>query len=509
VQLILIVRGADGGCGRTDMVTQGMYEQLFIGGQWVGSEGGGKSDVISPSTELVIDSVVSASTADIDRAVSAARTALETGEWAGGTPADRLALLQRFRDLLAEHRDELSDILTDEIGCPTTQARTVQLDAPLAVLDAYLGLGTEYPFRFIRTSVGGRALITREPVGVVAAIAPWNVPVGIAVQKIAPALLAGCTVVFKPAPESPLNAYRLAELFVEAGLPPGVVNVVPADRDVSSYLVSHPGVDKVTFTGSTAAGRRIAAQCGQDIRRVSLELGGKSAGIVLDDADLDDTVERLRMGSLRNSGQICSLKTRLLVSTRRHADFVERLIGMVESMPVGDPHDAGTQIGPMITARQRERVEGYIAAGRQQGARSVLGGGRPAHLDRGWFVEPTIFTGVTPDMTIAQEEIFGPVLAVLAYDDEDEAVAIANDSAYGLNGAVYTTDFDRGLAVAQRIRSGAVELNGSSIGPTAPMGGFKSSGLGRENGPEGLGAFIELRAIGLPAGYDVTGIPSD
>jgi aldehyde dehydrogenase (NAD+) len=490
-------------------VTHGNYDQLFIGGQWVPSEGDGKADVISPSTEVVIDSVVSASRADVDRAVSAARSALETGEWARSTPEDRIALLQRFRDLLSGHRDELANLLTDEIGCPIAQTRTVQLDAPLAVLDAYLTLAPDYPFRSTRTSANGRALITREPVGVVAAIAPWNVPVGIAVQKMTPALLAGCTVVFKPAPESPLNAYFLAELFIKAGLPPGVVNVVPADRDVSSYLVTHPGVDKVTFTGSTAAGRRIASLCGQDIRRVSLELGGKSAGIVLDDADLDATVELLRMGSLRNSGQICSLKTRLLVSKRRHADFVDRLIGMVESMPVGDPHDVDTQIGPMITSQQRERVEGYITAGREQGARIVLGGGRPAHLDRGWFVEPTIFTDVAPDMTIAQEEIFGPVLAVLTYDDEDEAVSIANDSSYGLNGAVYTTDLDRGLTVAQRIRSGAVEINGSPIGQSAPMGGFKCSGLGRENGPEGLSSFLELRAIGLPAGFDVTGLPSD
>jgi acyl-CoA reductase-like NAD-dependent aldehyde dehydrogenase len=383
------------------MVTHGNYDQLFIGGEWVCSAGGGKADVISPSTEVVLDSVVSASTADIDRAVSAARSALEAGDWARSAPENRLAVLQRFRHLLAEHRDEFADLLTDEIGCPIAQTRTVQMDAPLAVLDAYLALGPNYPFKSIRTSATARALITREPVGVVAAITPWNVPVGIAVQKIAPALLAGCTVVFKPAPESPLNAYRLAELFVEAGLPLGVVNVVPADRDVSSYLVTHPGVDKVTFTGSTAAGRRIASLCGQDIRRVSLELGGKSAGIVLDDADLDATVELLRMGSLRNSGQICSLKTRLLVSKRRHADFVDRLTAMVGSMPVGDPHDADTQIGPLITAAQRERVEGYISSGRQQGARIVLGGGRPAHLDRGWFVEPTIFTDVTPDMRIA------------------------------------------------------------------------------------------------------------
>ena len=491
------------------MVRQGNYDRLFIGGQWVEPAGAATIDVVCPTTEEVVASVVAASTADADRAVAAARTAFDEGGWPSSAIEKRMEILGRLRALLAAHQGEMAELLTDEMGCPITQARTVQVHNPLAVLDAYLELASDYPFRSMRSSATGRALLTREPVGVVAAVVPWNVPVGIAVQKITPAILAGCTLVLKAAPEAPLNAYFLAELLAEAGLPAGVVNVIASERDVSEYLVTHPGVDKVAFTGSTAAGRRIASLCGQDIRRVTLELGGKSAGIILDDADLDDTVERLRMGSLRNSGQVCSLKTRLVVSTRRHGELLERLVSLVESMPVGDPHDTATQIGPMVNARQRDRVEDYIEAGQIQGAKMIVGGGRPRHVDRGWFVEPTIFTDVAPDMRIAQEEIFGPVLAVLTYDDEDEAVAIANNSSYGLNGAVYTTDLEHGLTVAQRIRSGTVELNGHPIGHSAPMGGFKTSGLGRENGPEGLDAFVELRAIGLPPEFDLAGIPSD
>ena len=299
-------------------------------------------------------------------------------------------------------------------------------------------------------------------------------------------------------PETPLDAYLLADMLVSAGLPDGVVSIVPTDREVSEYLVTHPGVDKVAFTGSTAVGRRIASLCGRDLKRVTLELGGKSAAVILDDADLDATVESLRLGSLRNSGQICSLKTRIVVSRRREDELLDRLTAMVASMPVGDPADPATQIGPLVSARQRDRVEGYIAAGRAQGAKAVMGGSRPAGLDRGWFVEPTIFTGVGPSMTIAQEEIFGPVLAVLAYDGEEQAVAIANDSDYGLNGAVFTTDLNHGLAVARRIRTGTVELNGNSAGFCSPMGGFKNSGIGREAGPEGFDAYVEPKSIGLP-----------
>ena len=282
------------------------------------------------------------------------------------------------------------------------------------------------------------------------------------------------------------------------GLPDGVVNIVPAGNEASEHLVRHAGVDKVTFTGSTAAGRRIAAVCGQDIRRVTLELGGKSAAIVLDDADLDATVAALRFGSLRNNGQICSLKTRILVPRARRRAFVDRLTAMIASMPVGDPADPATEIGPLVSAQQRERVEQYIAAGRAQGATVVMGGGRPAGLSRGWFVEPTVFVDVEPSMRIAREEIFGPVLAVLSYDDEEQAVALANDSDYGLNGAVFTADPERGVEVARRIRTGTVEINGASAGRHAPAGGFKRSGIGRENGPESFDAYTELKSIGLP-----------
>jgi acyl-CoA reductase-like NAD-dependent aldehyde dehydrogenase len=366
------------------------------------------------------------------------------------------------------------------------------------VIDAYLDIASDYPFRSIRSGDTGSALVTREPVGVVAAVAPWNVPMGISMQKIVPAVLAGCTVVLKPASQTPLDALLLAELIEKAGFPHGVVNVVPAERAASEYLVTHPGIDKVTFTGSTAAGRRIAALCGNDLRRITLELGGKSAAIVLDDADLESTVEAMRLGAFRNTGQVCTLKTRVLVSTARETEFVDRLCAMVDSMPIGDPLEDATQIGPLFADHQRETVERYIAIGRDEGAILVKGGGRPAGFDRGWFVEPTIFTGVEPEMTIAQEEIFGPVVAVMTYSNENEAIELANNSSYGLNGAVFTADLHHGLELASRIRTGVVELNGHPVGMKAPFGGFKSSGIGRENGPEGLDSYTEVRSIGLP-----------
>jgi acyl-CoA reductase-like NAD-dependent aldehyde dehydrogenase len=278
-----------------------------------------------------------------------------------------------------------------------------------------------------------------------------------------------------------------------------VLNVLPASREVSEYLVGHDGVDKLTFTGSTGVGRRLASICGQNLTRATLELGGKSAAVILDDADLDAAVEALRLGSLRNSGQICSLKTRILVSNRRHDEFIDRMRGLLGSMPVGDPRDPATQIGPMVTSRQRDSVQGYIEAGKSEGATPVVGGGR-APVDRGWFVDPTVFTDVTPDMRISLEEVFGPVLAVLRYDDEDMAVDLANHSPYGLNGAVFTSDLDHGVAIASRIRTGTVEINGNSAGFHAPVGGFKDSGIGREAGYEGLEAYVEPKSYGLP--YD-------
>ena len=480
------------------MVRQGHYDRLFIGGEWVEPATADRIDVISPVTEEAIASVPSGTPVDIDRAVAAARAAFEGG-WAASPLEVRTGVLERLRGRIAAATDEIAELITEEMGCPIAQARSIQLPSALDILDSYIAVAREYPFREVRRSLSGAtALVVREPIGVVAAVTPWNVPLCIPLQKLVPALLTGCAVVLKPAPETPLTSYFLAELLGQAGLPPGVVNVVPADRETSEYLVTHRGVDKVTFTGSSAAGRRIAALCGQDLRRVTLELGGKSAAVVLDDADLGETVEALRMGSFRNNGQICTLKTRVLVSTRRHDELVERLVALVESMPVGDPLREATQIGPLVSARQRGVVEGYLEIARGEGTKVAVGGGRPEGIARGWYVEPTVLTEVEPDMRIAQEEIFGPVLSVLPYSDEDDAVAIANNSAFGLSGAVFATDLEHGVEVAARIRTGTVELNGSPAGLAAPMGGVKWSGIGRENGPEGLDAYVEPKAVGLP-----------
>lgn len=476
------------------------YDQLFIDGKWVQPASPARIEVVSPFTEAPIGSVPAAATEDVNRAIAAARAAFDEGPWPRTTLDERITILGKVRESLETHRDEFAELISEEMGCPISQSKSIQLGAPLSLLDAYIELAQTFPFRDLRLADSGNALVTREPVGVVAAVVPWNVPLTVAVQKIAPALLTGCTVVLKPAPETSLSTFALARLFEDSGLPHGVLNVLPADRAVSEYLVGHQDVDKVTFTGSTAAGRKIAAICGQNLTRVTLELGGKSAAIVLDDADLDATVESLRFGSLRNSGQICSLKTRLLVPNRLHDEFIDRLRALIDSMPVGDPHDPNTQIGPMVSARQRDIVRNYIEVGKGEGAEAVIGGTKPAR-QRGWFVEPTVFTKVEPDMKIALEEIFGPVLTVLPYEDVDSAVRIANHSAYGLNGAVFSGDIDRGLAVASRIRTGAVEINGNPVGFHAPVGGFKASGIGREAGHEGLESYVEPRSHGLPRDY--------
>jgi acyl-CoA reductase-like NAD-dependent aldehyde dehydrogenase len=476
------------------------YDSLFIDGDWQKPTGADTIDVISPATEEVIGSVPSASTEDVDRAVRAARNAFDRGPWPFMAPQERADILRRVRQSLSAQRDEFAALITDEMGSPITQSVAIQLGAPLSLLDSYIELIETFPFRDIRTAASGSALVTREPLGVVAAVVPWNVPLTVAIQKIAPALLTGNAVILKPATETPLSTFALAHLFEQAGLPHGVLSVLPASREVSEYLVGHPGVDKLTFTGSTAVGRRLASICGQNLTRVTLELGGKSAAVILDDADLDATVETLRLASFRNSGQICSLKTRVLVSNNRHDEFIDRVRDLVGSMPVGDPHDPSTQIGPMVTAKQRDVVNGYIEAGKREGATPVVGGGHKQH-ERGYFVDPTVFTDVKPDMTIAMEEIFGPVLSVLRYDNEDMAVDLANNSPYGLNGAVFTSDVDHGLAVASRIRTGTVEINGNSAGFHAPVGGFKDSGIGREAGHEGLEAYTEPKSYGLPRDF--------
>ncbi|MEZ2352171.1 aldehyde dehydrogenase [Caballeronia sp. RCC_10] len=470
--------------------------RLFIGGEWTTPASDERINVISPVTEEVIASVPAGTREDIDRAVAAAHRALTSGPWPSMTLEDRIGILRRLRDLMVEQSDLLADTITQEMGCPISQSRSIQVVNPVRILEAYLEIATQYPFRSVRSSSYGHALILREPVGVVAGIVPWNVPLSLTMQKLVPALLTGCTLVLKPSPETPLDAYLVARMLEKAGCPPGVVNIVPAGREVSEYLVSHPGVNKVTFTGSSAAGRRIAEICGRDLRRVTLELGGKSAAIVLEDADLDQTVAALRLGSFRNNGQICTLKTRILVPVGLQEEVVDRIGSLIDSMQIGDPRDTATDIGPLVSERQRNIVEGYIASALADGARLTKGGGRP-DIDRGWFVEPTVFADVGPDTTIAQQEIFGPVIAVIPYGSEEEAISIANNTRYGLNGSVFTTDIDRGISVAKRMETGTVELNGNSAGFLAPMGGVKHSGLGREFGPEGLDPFVELKSVGI------------
>ncbi len=350
--------------------------------------------------------------------------------------------------------------------------------------------------------LGKKVLVRRDPIGVVAAIVPWNVPQAITFLKLGPALAAGNTVVLKPAPETVLDAFLMAEAAIEAGLPPGVLNVVPAGREVGAYLVAHPGVDKVSFTGSTVAGRAIAETCGRLLRPVTLELGGKSAAIVLDDADLSSTIESFFGATLLNNGQICWLGTRILAPRSRYDVVVDTITGLAQSLTVGDPLEPATKVGPLVSERQRERVESYIGKGKAEGGRVTAGGGRPQGLDRGWFVEPTIFADVDTKATIAQEEIFGPVLAVIQYSDEAEAVAIANDSDYGLGGSVWTSDPERGAAFAKKVRSGTVGVNGYVNDPYAPFGGIKSSGMGRELGPEGLQPFQLLKSIYLDEAND-------
>ncbi|WP_181780840.1 aldehyde dehydrogenase family protein, partial [Pseudonocardia pini] len=383
-----------------------------------------------------------------------------------------------------------------ENGMPITVSRASEGRGPAGTLRYFAGLCRDTPREERRTAVHGRGttVVRREPVGVVAAVVPWNFPQALTMFKLAPALAAGCPVVLKPAPETALDAFQIADAAEAAGLPAGLVNVLPGGRETGQYLVGHPGVDKVAFTGSTAAGRAIGEICGRLLRPVTLELGGKSAAIVLDDADLATVVGGLARASLLNNGQTCYLSTRILAPRSRYAEVVEAVADAAASLVVGDPRAEATQIGPVVSRVQRERIEGFVAAGRSEG-RLVTGGGRPAHLPRGWFVEPTVFADLAPDAVVAREEIFGPVLAVLPYDGVDQAVAMANDSPYGLGGTVWTTDEERGLDVARRVETGSVGVNAFDLDIGAPFGGVKASGLGRELGPEGLDAYVSLKSI--------------
>ena len=474
------------------------YETLFLDGQWTAPTGHEVFEIASASTEEVIGIVPRGTPEDVDAAVAAARRAFDDpGGWAHWEPNRRADAIEDLAGHLEQRAGELARRVSAQNGMPISIATQLEGGFPLVVYRYFAGLLRTLEFEVDQPHLmGGTTVVRREPVGVVAAIAPWNYPQTLASFKIAPALAAGCTVVLKPSPETLLDAYLFAEAVAASAIPDGVINIVPGGRDIGAYLVEHPDIDKVAFTGSTAAGRQIAETCGRLLRPVTLDLGGKSAAIILDDADLDLAAigERLFESMLINNGQTCYLSTRILAPNSRYDDVVDALAAFVSSLPVGDALDPQTMIGPMASAAHRDRVQGYIEKGRGDGARVVVGGG-PAQFDKGWFVTPTLFGDVDNASAIAQEEIFGPVLSVIRYQDVDDAVAMANNSRYGLGGTVWTSDPDRGRAVARRIRTGTIGVNRYIPDPSAPFGGVKDSGIGRELGPDAINAYLNFKSI--------------
>jgi aldehyde dehydrogenase (NAD+) len=479
------------------------YDRLWIGGEWEKPSSGATLEVVSPFTEQAIGRVPEAKEADVDKAVAAARKAFDEGPWPRLSASERADVMGKLQGALQSRAGDLAATITAEMGSPITFSHMGQVLAANLVLAYYAKLAREYPFEEVRAGMLGPALVRQEPVGVVAGIVPWNVPLFVTMLKLAPALASGSTIVIKPAPETPLDSYLLAQALEEAGIPKGVVNIVPAGREVGEHLVTHPGIDKVAFTGSTAAGRKIAAACGERLRRVTLELGGKSAAILLDDVNVAAAIPALLPACIMNNGQACVAQTRILAPKSRYKEVVDAFAAAFGALKVGDPMDPTTAIGPLVADRQRERVLGYMEAGKKEGARVVVGGGRPKGFDKGFFVEPTLFADVRNDMKIAREEIFGPVISILPYEGDDQAVRIANDSDYGLSGSVWSGDTERGLGVARRVRTGNYGVNGFGMEFSAPFGGFKSSGVGRELGPEGLRAYLEPKTIHLPAGTEV------
>ncbi|MFG2446569.1 aldehyde dehydrogenase [Nocardia fluminea] len=477
------------------------YAALYIGGAWTAPSSDRRIEAFSASTEELLGSVPAATETDVDAAVAAARAAFDDPRgWSTWAPERRAEVLDRFAAELAGRSDEIARRVSSQNGMPIRFAKVVEGGVPGAMLRYYADLVRTHPEFEVRPSlVVGSTEVRRDPIGVVGAIVPWNFPQTLAFFKLAPALAAGCTVVMKPSSETVLDAMMIAEAAAAAELPAGVLNIVPgAGRTAGAHLVAHPGVDKIAFTGSTDAGRSIAETCGRLLRPVTLELGGKSAAIILDDADLATTLQGLFAVSLMNQGQSCYICTRILAPRSRYSEIVDGLSDLVRTLRIGDPLDRSTVIGPLATARQRDIVESYIAKGLAEGGRITVGGSRPAGFDRGWYVEPTVFADVSNDATIAREEIFGPVLSVIPFDDDEDALRMANDSAYGLGGTVWTTDLERGAALARRVQTGSIGVNGYTMDHGAPFGGVKDSGLGRELGPEGLSAYQQYKSVYLP-----------
>jgi aldehyde dehydrogenase (NAD+) len=480
-------------------------DKIWIGGAWTPAHSGRMIELVSPDTERVIGAVAEADEVDMDASVTAARHAFDHGPWTRFSPSERLDYLKRMSQHLHARVPELAKVWTAQMGGLVSFAGPMHIGATMT-LDGIIAIAAQFGFIEQRPATGAAVgLIAHEPVGVVAAIAPWNGPYGIMLNKVAYALAAGCTVIMKPSPETPLETYIIAEAADAAGVPPGVVNLVCGHREASDHLVRNPGVDKVSFTGSTAAGRRIASVCGERIARCTLELGGKSAAIVRDDFPIEAAAALLTGTLTMMSGQVCAMLSRAIVPKKRHDELTDAIAREMAKVRIGHSDDPTTQLGPLAMKRQLERVESYIEDGRKT-ATLVCGGGRPAHMARGYFIEPTLFAGVDNQSRIAQEEIFGPVLALIPCEDEEDAIRIANESHYGLNGSVLTHDTDAAYRIARRVRTGAVGQNGLRMDFGLPFGGFKQSGIGREGGVEGLKGYLETKTIlidGLPTSLDL------
>jgi aldehyde dehydrogenase (NAD+) len=477
-------------------------ERLFINGQWDTPSSASKFDVVNCATEEVFGRVAEAQEADVNRVVAAARAAFDRGPWPHMSHSERAGYLRAIAHEVGQRGDDLARIWVTESGVTYGAAQMMSGPYLAGVYNYYAGLADSFAFEEEHQPAHGGGdvgLLIREPVGVVTAIIPWNGPSQLTAYKVAPALLAGCSVIVKSSPEAPGAGLIFAEVCEKVGLPPGVVNVLTADRAVSELLVRHSDVDKVTFTGSTAAGKRIGAICGERLARCTLELGGKSAAVILDDYDVETAAARISGMAPLLTGQACSSLTRIIVARERHDALVDALSAAFGGVKVGDPFDSATQMGPLAMRRQRDRVEGYIAKGRAEGAILATGGRRPAGLDRGFFIEPTVFGNVKNHSTIAREEIFGPVLSVIAAENEAAAIAIANDTVYGLNASVFTNDIERAYAVARQLRTGTVGHNSFRSDFSIAFGGFKQSGIGREGGTEGLMPFLETKTVILDA----------
>ncbi|MCW2295365.1 aldehyde dehydrogenase [Rhodococcus erythropolis] len=471
-------------------------EQIFLGGKWTVPSGVEAFDVVDATTEEPFQRLPLANGTDVSAAIGAARHAFDLGPWPRMRHGERAEYLRRFAQEIRARADQIQQVYPRETGVLYAFAQGMTSAAAQA-WDYYADLGDTYEFETSAapTAGGDLGLLVREPVGVVGAIVPWNSPIVTIAYKLAPALIAGCTVILKASTEAPIEAYIMAEIADDIGLPEGVFNMLVADREVSEILVRDPRVDKITFTGSTAAGRRIASLCGDRIARTTLELGGKSAALILDDADIEAAAAALSASSCAISGQVCSALTRIIVPRPRHDDLLAALASNAAAVQLGDPFDDATQMGPLAVERQRDRVESFVARGIEEGATLAAGGRRPQQLARGWFIEPTVFGNVDNASTLATEEIFGPVLSVIPADSEDHAIELANDSIYGLNASVFTPDPDRALSVARRLRTGTVGHNSFRSDFGVSFGGFKQSGIGREGGREGIASFLETKYI--------------